>query len=242
MSFKGLTTVSLWAMTGRLLIPFVCGAYQRERQGRIKGQADLVYRQGKFYLLCTIEMPEEAPIEPKDVIGVDLGIVNIATDSTGETFSGAEVQRNRRRRATARKQHQRKGSKRAKRKLKRMAGRQRRFQAHVNHEISKQLVAKAKALGVGIAMEDLEGIRDRVEPTVSRRFRRQLGNWGFCQLGRFVEYKAKLAGVPVVKVDPRNSSRICSKCGHCEKGNRPDQATFRCQHCGYSTNRSMRVS
>jgi putative transposase len=129
LSFKGLTTVSLWAMKGRLLIPFVCGAYQEARQGRIKGQADLVYRRGKFYLLCTIEMPEGAPIEPKDVIGVDLGIVNIATDSTGETFTGEAVQRNRRRRATARKQHQRKGSRRARRKLKRMAGRQRRFQA-----------------------------------------------------------------------------------------------------------------
>jgi putative transposase len=242
LSFKGLTTVSLWAMKGRLLIPFVCGAYQEARQGRIKGQADLVYRRGKFYLLCTIEMPEGAPIEPKDVIGVDLGIVNIATDSTGETFTGEAVQRNRRRRATARKQHQRKGSRRARRKLKRMAGRQRRFQAQVNHEISKKLVAKAKALGVGIAMEDLSGIRDRVEPTVNKRFRRRLGNWGFAQLLSFVEYKAKLAGVPVVKVDPHDSSRTCSKCGHCDKGNRPDQATFRCQHCHHSTDADLNAA
>jgi IS605 OrfB family transposase len=242
LSFKGLAEVSLWALSGRLRMPFVCGAYQKARLGRIKGQADLVYRQGKFYLLCTIDMPEDAPIEPKGMLGVDLGIVNIATDSTGETFSGESVQRNRRRRATARKQYQRKGTRNAKRRLKRMAGRQRRYQAQVNHEISKQLVAKAKALGVGIAMEDLSGIRDRVEPTVSRRFRRQLGNWGFAQLLSFTEYKAKLAGVPVVKVDPRNSSRTCSKCGHCEKGNRPDQATFRCKHCGYSTNADLNAA
>src|SRR5437763_12259700 len=96
LSFKGLTTVSLWALTGRLLIPFICGAYQKERQGRIKGQADLVHRQGKFYLLCTIEMPEGAPIVPNDVLGVDLGIVNLATDSTGETFSGGEREATRR--------------------------------------------------------------------------------------------------------------------------------------------------
>jgi IS605 OrfB family transposase len=242
LSFKGWTEVSLWALSGRLRMPFVCGAYQRSRLGRIKGQADLVYRGGKFYLLCTIEMPDGAPIDPQDVIGVDLGIVNIATDSDGETFSGAEVQRNRRRRATARKQHQRKGSRRARRKLKRMAGRQRRFQAKVNHEISKKLVAKAKALGVGIAMEDLSGIRDRAEPTVSRRFRRQLGNWGFAQLLSFVEYKAELAGVPVIKVDPRDSSRTCNRCGHCEKGNRPDQATFRCKHCGHSTNADLNAA
>jgi putative transposase len=242
LSFKGPTTVSLWAMKGRLLVPFVCGAYQEARIGRIKGQADLVYRKGKFYLLCTIELPEGAPIEPVDVIGVDLGIVNIAADSTGETFSGQAIQRNRRRRATARKQHQRKGSRRARRKLKRMAGRQRRFQAKVNHEISKRLVAKAKALGMAIAMEDLSGIRDRVEPTVNGRFRRQLGNWGFAQLGQFVEYKAELAGVPVIKVDARNSSRTCSVCGHCEKGNRPDQATFRCKHCGYSTDADLNAA
>jgi IS605 OrfB family transposase len=210
LSFKGPTKVSLWAPSGRLRIPFVCGAYQKERMGCIKGQADLVYRQGKFYLLCTIEMPEGAPIEPADVIGVDLGIVNIATDSTGEMFSGEPVQRNRRRRNTARKQYQRKGTKKAKRRLKKMAGRQRRVQAKTNHEISKRLVAKAKALGVGIAMEDLSGLRERVEPTVSRRCRRQLGNRGFGQLARFVEYKARLAGVPVITVDPRNSSRTCS--------------------------------
>jgi putative transposase len=73
LSFKGLTEVSLWAMTGRLRLPFVCGDYQRERQGRVKGQADLVYRQGKFFLLCTIDLPEEAPVEPKYVISVNMG-------------------------------------------------------------------------------------------------------------------------------------------------------------------------
>jgi IS605 OrfB family transposase len=242
LSVKGPTEVSLWALTGRLRMPFVCGAYQRERMGRIKGQADLVYRRGKFYLLCTIEMPEGAPIEPKDVIGVDLGIVNLATDSAGEAFSGEVVQRNRRRRNTARKQYQRKGTKNAKRRLKKMAGRQRRFQAKVNHEISKRLVEKAKALDAAIAIEDLDGIRDRIEPTVSKRFRRRFGNWAFAQLRQFVGYKARLAGVPVLTVDPRNSSRTCNECGHCEKGNRPDQATFRCKHCGHSTNADLNAA
>ena len=169
-------------------------------------------------------------------MGVDLGLVNIATDSQGETFSGAEINRNRRRRATARKQHQRKGSKRARRKLKGLSGRQRRFQAAVNHKISKELVAKAKALGVGIAMEDLSGIRDRIEPTATKAFRRRFGNWGFYQLQEFVIYKAKLAGVLVVYVDPAYTSQTCSRCGHCQKGNRKSQAEFYCQHCDYSAN------
>src|SRR5262249_24303529 len=129
-----------------------------------------------------------------------------------------------------------------KRRLKKMAGRQRRFQAKVNHEISKRLVAKAKALGVGIAMEDLKGIRDRVEPTVSKRCGRRLGNWGFAQLRSFVAYKARLAGVPVIEIDPRDTSRTCAECGHCERANRPEQATFRCRHCGHSTGADLNAA
>src|SRR5690606_8372086 len=101
---------SLWALSGRLRMPFVCGAYQRERQGRIKGQADLVYRQGKFYLLCTIEMPESAPVEPVGVLGVDFGIVNIATTSDGETFSGGAIEAIRRKHNRQRKRLQRRNT------------------------------------------------------------------------------------------------------------------------------------
>jgi transposase len=51
-----------------------------------------------------------------------------------------------------------------------------------------------------------------------------------------VSYKARLAGVPVVFVDPRNTSKACSRCDHCDRGNRPTQAEFRCLHCGFSAN------
>jgi putative transposase len=235
LSFKDCHRVSILAVgIGRLMIPYVFGEYQAANLHRIRGQSDLVYRDGMFFLYCTIEFQEPPPVKVEDFLGVDLGIVNLATDSEGETFSGATVDHNRQRRATARKQYQRKGTKNAKRRLKKMAGRQRRFQAHVNHEISKKVVAKAKTLGVGIALEDLQGIRDRVEPTVGKRFCLRFGNWSFSQLRLFVEYKAQREGIPVVTVDPRNSSRTCNVCGHCEKSNRPDQATFRCKQCGYS--------
>ena len=151
LSFKGLTEVSLWALTGRLRIPFVCGAYQKHRQGRIRGQADLVYRGRKFYLLCTIDMPEGTPVKPLDVLGVDLGIVRLATDSTGESFSGEDVERNRLKYAKRRAILQSVGTKSAKRRLVKIRHKESNFKRHTNHVISRRLVDKAKATGSAIA-------------------------------------------------------------------------------------------
>jgi putative transposase len=153
--------------------------------------------------------------------------------SRGYEFATSVINRTRRRRSTARKQYQRQGTKSARRRLKKMSGRQRRFQAKTNHELSKQIVAKAKALGVGIALEDLSGIRNRVESTASKKMRRRLGNWSFFQLRTFIVYKAQMAGVPVVFIDPKYTSQTCSECGHRQKSNRKDQSHFECQTCGY---------
>jgi IS605 OrfB family transposase len=232
----GLQEASINTTAGRIRCPFVVGDYFAALLSRKMGQADLVLRDGQFFLYITVEYKEPPPVEPVQWLGVDLGIKNIAADSTGEIFSGEAVDRNRRRRVTARKQHQRKGTTNAKRKLKRLSGRQRRFQRWVNHNISKRVVDKAKALNAGIVLEDLKHIRCRVETTVSRRFRRKFGNWSFGHLRQCIEYKAKREGVAVVTVNPRDTSRTCSRCGHCAQANRKTQESFVCLHCGYSTN------
>jgi IS605 OrfB family transposase len=242
-SFKGIDRVSLLTMAGRIIVPYVLGEYQRGRLHALKGQADLIYRNGMFFLYCTADIPEPPVVAVVEFLGVDLGFVQIAADSTGESFSGEAIDQNRKRRATARKQYQRKGTKSAKRRLKKMSGRQSRFQKWVNHNISKKVVTKAKALGVGIAIEDLKGIRSRIETTVkSKRFRRRFGNWSFSGLRLCIEYKARLAGVPVVFVDPRNSSRTCSQCGYCEKTNRKSQSVFKCKQCGFSENADLNAA
>jgi IS605 OrfB family transposase len=237
LGFKGLDKVSLWTLAGRMLLPLVYGEYQGARFDRMKGQVDLVYRGGKFFLYATVELPDKAPVEVKDFLGVDLGIVNIAVDSDGTVYSGTAVEKVRRKHQTSRKTRQRKGTKGAKKQLKRLAGKEARFRRQENHRISKTLVAVAKGTGRGIALEDLNGIRSRT--TVRRRQRARHSGWSFHQLRSFVEYKAALAGVPVVAVDPRNTSRTCSACGHCEKGNRPTRDDFVCKHCGYSSNADL---
>lgn len=234
LGFKGLDKVSLWAIGGRMILPLIYGEYQGERIDRRKGQVDLIYRDGKFYLLLSIETTEESPVEVKDFLGVDLGIVNIATDSDGESHTGEDIERTRRKHHRNRKGLQGKGTKGAKKRLKKLAGREARFRRHTNHVISKTLVSKAKDTGRGIAVEDLNGIRDRTTVRASQRARHT--GWSFSQLRLFVEYKAQLAGVPVVVVDPRNTSRMCSACGYTDKANRKSQGSFVCLHCGYSVN------
>ena len=232
MSFKGLDTVSLLTLDGRELVPLIYGEYQRERFDRMKGQVDLVLRDGLFYLYASIHVPDGAPIEPTDFLGVDLGIVNLATDSDGTTHTGAAVEHVRRKHAKQRRAMQRRNTRGAKKKLRRIGKKEARFRRHENHRVSKQIVLTAKDTARGIALEDLTHIRSRT--TVRRSQRNRQGGWSFAQLRGFVEYKAQLAGVRVVAVDPRNTSRTCSQCGHCEQANRRSQAEFRCLHCDYS--------
>lgn len=235
-------TVSINTINGRIQLPYVFGNYFKDGLHGKLGQADLVYKNDKFYLYISTEFTEEPPIETKEYLGVDLGIVNIATTSDGETFSGEQVEKIRRRNYVARKQYQRRGTKSAKRRLKSMSGRQKRFQVITNHTISKRIVAKAKALGQGISMENLTGIRNRIEKTVGKRMRRRIGNWGFYQLKHFIKYKSQMQGIPVVEVNPRNTSRTCSSCGFCSIDNRKTQKKFKCLSCGMSMNADLNAA
>ena len=230
MSWKGIQAVSLLSLSGRLLIPVRFGAYQQSRLDRVKGQADLVYRDGTFFLYCTVEAPEEPVGEVEEYLGIDLGIVNLAVDSDGVVYSGEAVERYRRIHAHRRRNLQRKGTRAAKRKLKMLRRKQARYQSDTNHVIAKRVVAAAKCTARGIAVEDLGGIRDRVK--VRRRQRARHANWAFAQLQSFIVYKARQAGVPFVLVDPRNTSRTCPSCGHVARENRPAQDRFLCVQCG----------
>ena len=233
LSFHGLDAASLLTLQGRQLVPFVMGGYQRDRLTayNIRGQADLLYHKGTFYLAVVVTVPEPESTGA-DFLGVDLGIVNLATDSDGEDYSGAAVDHHRRIAAHRRRNLQRKGTKAAKRKLRKLSGKQRRFQRNTNHCISKHLVRKAKGTGRGIALENLTGIRQRT--TVKRSQRARQANWAFYQLKSFIAYKALQAGVRVQTVDPRNTSRECQLCGHIAKANRPSQSRFLCVQCGFA--------
>jgi len=236
MRFQGIDRVSLLTLDGRTVVPMIVGSYQSDRMHYPKGQVDLVLRKdGKWFLIVTIDVPDGCPVPVTDFIGVDMGINKVAVDSDGNEHTGEPVEKVRQRHNTQRKRLQRKGTKGAKKKLKRLSGKEARFRKHENHRISKAIVESAKRTGRGIAVEDLEGIRERVTARGGDA-RNRLSGWSFHQLFSFLSYKATLAGIPVVQVDPRNTSRTCSECGHCEQANRKSQAVFLCKHCGFSAN------
>jgi IS605 OrfB family transposase len=233
MSFKRMDRLSLLTLEGRVVVAFVLGAYQKARLDLPKGQCKLVLRKdGKWFLIVTVDVPEKTPFPTTDFIGVDLGIANIATDSDGTEHSGSAVEKVRRKHNLQRKRLQRRNTKGAKKKLKRVATKEARFRRHENHVIAKRIVESARGTGRGIALENLQGIRERITARGTDA-RNRLSGWSFGQLNAFLCYKAKLAGVPVETVDPRNTSRLCSRCGHCSKSNRQSQAEFVCKVCGH---------
>lgn len=226
--------VSIWSVGGRLHIPYQCGERQREMLKYRKGESDLVYSKHKdaFYLLAVCDIPDPTEQETEAAIGVDLGRTNILTDSDGEIHTNEPIEKNRKRMAGLRQRLQKCGTKSARRHLKRLSGKQRRFQRDVNHCISKRVVLKAKHTKRTIRLEDLKGIRQRTRVRGTEE-RAKHSNWSFHQLRAFLTYKAKMHGVRVELVDPRNTSRRCFECGHIAKENRRSQSEFQCVQCGH---------
>ena len=248
LSFPRVDRASLLTLDGRIEVPFRFGEYQAARLDRVRGQADLLYRNGVFSLACTVDAPEATPTEPSECLGVDLGIINIAATSAGEILNDssgpkhAHVNIVRARYSRMRTKLQKKGTKSAKRLLRKRSGRERRFARDVNHCISKAICSTAQGTQRGIALENLQGIRNRAGQTVRKRQRRVLHSWAFFQLRSFIAYKAQMAGVRLVLVNPAYTSQTCSHCGHREKANRKSRSKFLCVACGYAANADLNAA
>lgn len=237
LSYKG-TVASLWTTGGRLSIPFVC--HNPKYLPYIKGEADLVTKKGKFYLFQTVEIPDTEIDDVEEFIGVDFGVNNIATLSDGTNHSSDSLNAVRENYQRIRSSVQSKGTRGSRKLLKRLGGRERRFATITNHTISKRIVEKAVSEGKGIAIEDLTYIRDTM--IVRKGQRRKHHSWSFAQLRSFLSYKSLMAGIPLAVVDPRNTSRTCSACGHCDKKNRKSQSEFVCVQCGFSLNADINAA
>jgi len=224
--------VSLSTTKGRVHVPLVLGQYQRDAlRGKKPTAAKLVYRDREWFIHIVVEDDPSQRSNPICAIGVDRGIYNIATTSTGKFYSGRKAMHVREKFASRRAKLQSKGTRACKRALKRLSGKEHRWMRNENHRISKAIVAEAVRKNATIKLEDLTGIRDRLK-RFSRAWNRKVNAWAFRELETMVRYKAALAGVEVVSVPAKDTSRECSKCGATDKNSRSG-AHFKCASCGY---------
>jgi putative transposase len=191
--------------------------------------ADLILRDGKLWLHVVLTLPDVPFSDTGAAVGVDLGLTRPAVTSEAR-FLGLKRWREVDRRSFRLKRSlQAKGTKSARRHLRKLAGRIARFRRDCDHVLSKRIV-QSVGPGTTIVVENLTDIRSRTTQR-GRAARRRLHAWSFAQLRGFLEYKAEAAGCRVLGVDPRLTSQRCYACGHIERGNR-DGARFHCRSCG----------
>lgn len=227
--------VSISSVDGRLKMPFIC--HNQNYFPYIKGEADLVYRKGKFYLFQVIDIPDTEVKDVEEFIGCDFGITDICVTSDKIIYNSTQLNNVREKYFKVRKSLQRKGTKGTKKVLKRLSGREKRFQTITNHTISKQIVQSAKKQNRGIAIENLKGIRFNTK--VRKEQRRKHNAWAFYQLRQFIEYKGKLLGIPVVAVKPNYTSKTCNNCKYIGIRNGKN---FKCNNCGYTNDADINAS
>ena len=145
LGFKGMDQVSISTIHGRMRVLITIGKYGNIPFERIRGQCDLVRKNGLFYLMVAVEVPEEPVTEHDDIIGIDMGISNIAVDSTGKYYSGDRINDARKRNAELRSILQSIGTRSAKRHLKKLSGKEGRFPRNINHFISRKILRQLKA-------------------------------------------------------------------------------------------------
>jgi len=223
--------VTILAIGGRIKLKFELAEYYRQYLSWKNTSADLIRDRQKRWWLHIVMETDSPTINPtNETVGVDLGIVSPATDCRGTFYGDKHWKQVEDKIFELRRRLQSKGTKSAKRHLKKLSGRQKRFRCDCDHVLSTALV-QSVGKGATIVFEDLTNIRGRAK--VKKSQRRRLHGWSFAQFQAFVAYKAEARGIEIGFVDPRFTSQKCSSCGHIERGNRPTQKDFKCKKCGF---------
>ena len=184
----------------------------------------------KEYAFISVTVPDTTVKQVSSYIGVDRNttghIAVVSVPQTGKVYKlGKKAQHIHRKYREMRRDFQRKGKYGL---VKKVKHRESNIVKDLNHKVSKKIVEIAEQTNSGIKLEQLNGIRNNRKH--SRGFNYSLHSWSFYQLQIFIEYKARMLGIPIVYVEPRNTSKECSRCGSI--GTRTEKK-FVCQSCGY---------
>lgn len=234
------------------------------KQGTIQISYNKRKKKWMFAISYTFEIQKEKELNENLTMGIDLGITNVATmsifDAAREEYKpmywkeriidGTELIHYRQKIEARRKSlsiaskwasdtaigH---GYKRKMQKANSVGDKYNRFKETYNHKVSRYIVDLAYKYGVKtIQMEDLSGFSDYQSESL-------LKNWSYYDLQQKVEYKANEKGIKVILINPRYTSKRCSKCGNIHSENRDiskSQSKFECIVCGYKENADINAS
>lgn len=232
----GKDTFAVTTTHGRIKLGIVNNPFVKEDVEQFNTTCELAYRRGNWYLTVFIETRCEDPIPTKDILGIDRGVNNIAVCSNNQFFNSKHLKNVKGKYHHLRKKLQGKGTRSAKRLLKKLSGKENRFVKDCNHCISKQIVALPFDTFV---LEDLD---IHAKKGKGRKFNTLLSGWSWFKLEQFLTYKALLKGKKVEYVDARYTSQKCSVCGYVYRGNRKTQSGFCCRKCGFQINADLNAS
>lgn len=203
------------------------------------GSGQLLERKNKWYFVATLNFSDCEPTDDTNIVGVDLGLNNIAVcydkkQGKTEFFSGKEVRYYRTKYASRRKSL---GKAKKLNSIRKSKNKEKRWIKDFNHKLSRRIINFALKVKVGIiCFENLKNIRTTAKTNHKQRQRlgSTLHNWPFDQLKQFIEYKAKELGIVVNLIDPAYTSQECPICHYVDSSNR-NGIYFRCRACGYTS-------
>jgi IS605 OrfB family transposase len=234
-------TVRLSLVGGRQTIRFHLQDCAEKYAGYPVDTADLIFRNGSWWLhvVVTIPAPE---VEPSDqLVGVDMGLARPAVTSNNQFLGQRRWKAVESRYFKLTRALQKKGTKSAKRHLRKAKRRRSLFRKDADHVLSKQIVSAAEP-GSTIVLENLKNIRKRMKAKRRTKTKRRIHSWPFASLKMKIVYKAEERGCTVVAVDPRHTSQACSRCGHSARNNRRSQSDFWCRECNFHLNADLNAA
>jgi putative transposase len=230
--------ISINTTFGRIKLPFKLAKYYEQYRDWIFTNAQLIRRKDKNYYI-NIQMYQELPKKKEEikVLGIDLGIKKVAVTSDNKFYNSKHLKNIKGKYQRLKRHLQSKGTKSAKRRLKKLSGKENRFVRDVNHCVSKKIVNTNNTV---FALENLKNIRNNTR-TYNKKLNRMIGNWSFGQLQSFIQYKAERQGKSIIYIKPNYTSQQCSKCGCIEKKNRNGNV-FKCVECGFQLDADLNAS
>ena len=198
------------------------------------------------------DMPKPSTRQPKNPVGIDAGVKNHVTLSTGESISGRTLNR-RRLKCLQRKVSRAKRGSRSRRKKVAMLSREwqrvREQERGATHELSRKIVDRhdfiaIEKLAIPNMTRSAKGTPEEPGKGVKAKsgLNRSIMEQGWGRLYSMMAYKAEWAGKRFVEVDPKHTSQTCSTCGTIDGSSRQSQSEFQCTGCGYAANADVNAA